>query len=270
MRTKRCLASALGVGLVFSCGVFGQAMVEYGHGVAKAGVAGAASGTGLVGIFSTMKDTAEPKKKEPHSIAPKEEAKSEAAPDQAANASDGPANAPRKMTTSSGVVVSGVAPGWMSAAYSEPTHKAVRVKDVEWSNPVEDQAAAAAAASAATEPVVAEQAGEPGGTVPVVAAEPESETAPGPVVGYGPEYSSLARASAAPRGPRVESNDADIAGVRIGSKIDEVIEKLGRPSFTLIGVTGRNYTEKYLFKGADGETITVLTWSGVVTSVLLS
>jgi hypothetical protein len=38
----------------------------------------------------------------------------------------------------------------------------------------------------------------------------------------------------------------------------------------LTGIVGKSYTEKYVFKNAEGDTITVLTWAGVVTSVLLS
>jgi hypothetical protein len=71
--------------------------------------------------------------------------------------------------------------------------------------------------------------------------------------------------------PQLEPvTDAEIAGVRIGSPIDEVVQALGRPTFSLTGIAGKSYTEKYVFKNAEGETITVLTWAGVVTSVSVS
>jgi hypothetical protein len=270
MRTKRCLASALGVGLVVSSAAFGQAIVEYGHGVAKAGVAGAASGTGLAGIFSKMKDSSDDKDKNRQYTTAKTPAETAAVAAETQSDSAEPGNAPGKMTTSSGVVISGVSPSWISAAYSDPMRKTVRVKDVEWSNAAEEQAAAASQAASEPQPVVVEQAAATAEAGSPVVASPRSGTvAAAPVVGYNSGYSSFAPPANA-TGPRVEGNDAEVAGVRIGSKIDEVVRTLGRPSFTFTGIVGKNYTEKYVFKNSDGETITVMAWTGIVTSVLLN
>lgn len=265
MQTKRCLASVLGLGVVFSSAVFGQSMIEYGHGVAKAGVAGAASGTGLAGIFSKMKDTSEDKDKgRQHATQPQTEAQEPGRE---------PGNGPQKMTTSSGVVISGVSPSWISAAYSDPVREPVRVKSVAWSNASEEQVAAAEASTEATAPGQAEQAATPGDSSPptVESSQPAEVVSPGQVV---PNTSW--HGSAEPQGDAEAvsypepATDGEIAGVRIGSKIDEVIRTLGRPKFSFTGIVGKNYTEKYVFKNADGETITVLTWTGIVTSVLVS
>ena len=271
MRTKGCLASALGVGLVVSSAVFGQAMAEYGHGLAKAGVAGAASGTGIAGIFSKMKDAPDDKDKNRHYSTAKTPAETDAVPSERARQTAEPANAPGKMTTSSGVVVSGISPNWMSAAYSDPIRKTVRVKDVEWSNAAEEQAALSQAASERPEPVVVEQAAATGDDSPAVeSSQPAKAVAPAAVVGYTSGYSSFTPQAEAADVPRVEINDAEVAGVRIGSKIDEVVRTLGRPTFSFTGIVGKNYTEKYVFKNAAGDTITVMTWTGIVTSVLVS
>jgi hypothetical protein len=252
----------------------GQAIVEYGHGVAKAGVAGAASGTGLAGIFSSMKETSDDKDKQPQSAAasqPERDALKQ-------EASGEPGNAPMKMRTASGVVVSGISPSWITTDNSEPMREPVRVKSVEWSNPAEEQAAAAGSASApepaageaAQEPV--EQAAAPGASNSAAepsAAEPAAE--PGRVVSNAAGYDWTSPQTNAAAPPNSEpAADGEIAGIRIGSKIDDVIRTLGRPTFSFTGIVGKNYTEKYVFKKADGGTITVLTWTGIVTSVLVS
>jgi hypothetical protein len=64
--------------------------------------------------------------------------------------------------------------------------------------------------------------------------------------------------------------DAEVAGVRLGSAIEEVIGLLGQPAFALTGIAGKSYTEKYVFKRGDGATIIVFTWNGAVTAISLS
>lgn len=271
MQTKRCLASVLGLGVVFSSAIFGQSMIEYGHGVAKAGVAGAASGTGLAGIFSKMKDTPEGKDKDRQYATVKPQPETEAQ-EQWRQAGE-PANAPLKMTTSNGVVISGVSPSWMSAAYRDPVREPVRVKSVDWSNPSEEQSAAAEPGREGTSPGATEQVAATidAGSPAVESSQPGEAVSPGQSIRNTSEHGWVEPQGDAPAAPRVDpATDGEIAGVRIGSKIDEVIHTLGRPTFSFTGIVGKNYTEKYVFKNADGETITVLTWTGIVTSVLVS
>jgi hypothetical protein len=269
MTTKRCWTSAVAIGFMFSTAVFGQSMIEYGHGVAKAGAAGAASGTGLAGIFSKLKDTSEDKDKDRQYTTAKPPAgASETAENGQWRQPSEPANAPLRMTTSSGVVVSGVSPSWMVTSYSDAVG-AVRVNRVEWANPAEEQAVVAEAATEGPAHGLAEPPASPSttGSAPVAASQPGEIVSPGHAVGntYGQgPLQPLDDANA----PRLElATDGAIAGVRIGTKIDDVIRTLGRPTFSLTGIVGRNYTEKYVFKKAGGESITVLTWTGIVTSV---
>lgn len=287
MQRKQSLASALGLGILLSPAVFGQSMIEYGHGVAKAGVAGAASGTGLAGIFTKMKDTSEDKDKHRQYTTAQPQAEDETLQAEQWRSPGEPANAPRKMTTSNGVVVSGVSPSWMTTAYRDPVREPVRVKSVAWSNASEEQAEAAAAgadvagsdaepaapandATALTESSQQGAAADASDLSPVD--NPASEGAPqGPVVRNTAPYGWTE-----PQGEVAEiqhfdtAADAEIAAVRIGSKIEEVISNLGRPKFSFTGIVGKGYTEKYVFKNATGDTITVLTWAGIVTSVLVS
>jgi hypothetical protein len=278
MQGKRSLASALGLGLMLSSAGFGQAMIEYGHGVAKAGVAGAASGTGLVGIFSTMKDTSEDKDKNRQYTTAKPKAETEATQPQTSRSSTEPANTPTKMTTSSGVVVSGVSPSWMTTAYRDPVREPVRVKSVAWSNSSEENAAVveSATGTAGAQPPVAEGSVAAG----TVAAGTEASTADGAPPAEGGAHGQVVHNAspyswAEPQGVGQIQHfdtaaDAEIAGVRIGSKIEEVIANLGQPKFSFTGIVGKGYTEKYVFKNANGDTITVLTWAGTVTSVIVS
>lgn len=270
------LFSVVGLGVAFSAGLMGQSMIEYGQGVGRAAAAGAASGTGIAGIFSKVRDTSEDDKT-------KKRTTSKAQTSEALRTSEyerdpgEPSNAPLKMKTSSGVVVSGVSPSWMSAAYGDPLGKPVRVQKVEWSNPADDEAAeqeAVLAGEAEEAADVASAAGAENGAADAGARGthgPAHLVAPGHEFGEAPAEESATSEQAFDAPPQLEAvTTAEVAGVRIGSRIEEVIQTLGRPTFSFTGVTGRSYTEKYVFKKADGETITVLTWAGVVTSVLVS
>ena len=273
MQKKRPLARALGLGVMLSSAVFGQSMIEYGHGVAKAGVAGAASGTGLAGIFSKVKDTSEDEDKDRRYTTAKPQAAAETLQQEQWRSTGEPANAPMKMTTSSGVVVSGVSPSWMSTAYRDPVREPVRVNSVEWSNSSEEQAAATESAIEETVPGPALQVAAPdgSGSSPLESVQPAEGVSPAQVVRNTSPYGWAERQGEVADIPHFDSaRDAEIAGVRIGSKIEEVISNLGRPKFSFTGIVGKGYTEKYVFKNANGDTITVLTWTGIVTSVLVS
>jgi hypothetical protein len=272
MQAKSRLVLIVGVSAAFSAAMFGQSIIEYGHGVGRAAAAGAASGTGIAGIFTKVKDTSEDdnaKKRSPGTVRSQEQTSTA---DQARSAGE-PANAPLKMKTSSGVVVSGMSPSWMGAAYREPLREPIRVQTVEWANPAEEIAAA-------------EQGGElaeAGASGQVAAGQPSTEesdiegagpariVAPGHGFGDASGQDGIEPEAGSAGQPQLEAvTNAEAVGVQIGSRIDDVIRTLGRPTFSLTGIVGKNYTEKYVFKNAEGDTITVLTWAGVVTSVLLS
>lgn len=272
MRAKCRLVSVVGLGAAFSACVFGQSIIEYGHGVARAGAAGAASGTGIAGIFSKVKNTADDDKSKKHASGTVQSREQKETVEQARNAGE-PGNAPLKMKTSSGVVVSGMSPSWMGAAYREPLREPIRVQTVEWSNPAEETASAeqgtelAEADASGEAPAVQDSTEQPG----IESAGPARVVSPGHGFGESPEQSGIEPEGASTDPPQLEPvTNAEVAGVQIGSPIDDVIRTLGRPTFSLTGIAGKSYTEKYVFKNAAGETITVLTWAGIVTSVLLS
>lgn len=271
MRADWRLVSIVGVGVAFSAAVFGQSIIEYGHGVGRAAAAGAASGTGIAGIFTKVKDTSEDdnaKKRSPGTVRSREQA-STVDPSRSAGE---PSNAPLKMKTSSGVVVSGMSPSWMGAAYREPLRDPIRVQTVEWTNPAEETAAAEqgrelveadASGQVAAGQVSTEESGIEGAEAARIVAPGHGFGGDSSQAGVEPEADSAGQ-------PRIEAvTNAEAAGVQIGSQIADVIRTLGRPTFSLTGIVGKSYTEKYVFKNADGDTITVLTWAGVVTSVLL-
>ncbi len=270
------LFSVVGLGVAFSAGLVGQSMIEYGQGVGRAAAAGAASGTGIAGIFSKVRDTSDDDKTKKRTTSRAQSSDAHRTSEYERDPGE-PGNAPLKMKTSSGVVVSGVSPSWMSAAYSDPQGKPVHVQKVEWSNPADDEAAEQEAGIAGegeeTAQVPPAAAAENGATDTAVADThgPAHVVAPEHTFGDASAEDSASSEQAFNAPAQLEAvTTAEVAGVRIGSRIEEVIQTLGRPTFSFTGLTGRSYTEKYVFKKADGETITVLTWAGVVTSVLVS
>jgi hypothetical protein len=243
-------------GLALACGVpvFGQAMISYGHGVARAGAAGAASGTGIAGVFGALKDST-------NEAAEKKPAQTTTGATQGSGqaAMDDAVNAPRKLTTSSGVVVSGLAPVWMGSDHREARRPEVAVKSVEWSNPD---------TPVGKEAVPAKEGAAEGDA----ASQSQNVNEPGHIIAGEPQFAgeSPVRAAGELVGPRQQAQtDAEAVGIQLGSPIDEVIGRLGKPKFVFSGIVGKSYTEKYVFKPATGETITVLTWSGTVVSVLV-
>jgi len=56
--------------------------------------------------------------------------------------------------------------------------------------------------------------------------------------------------------------------ISTGDNVEAIIARLGNPLMTLKGITGKDYTEKYLFRTEDGLRITVLAVNGKVTAVL--
>ena len=58
--------------------------------------------------------------------------------------------------------------------------------------------------------------------------------------------------------------------VSVGDKVEKIIARFGEPLMALKGISGQDYTEKYLFRTEDGLRITVLAVNGTVTAVLAS
>jgi hypothetical protein len=58
--------------------------------------------------------------------------------------------------------------------------------------------------------------------------------------------------------------DSEIADIPEGASIEDVIARFGKPIFKMAGLPGQGYSEKYIFRMADGRRFTVFTRDGLV------
>ena len=63
-----------------------------------------------------------------------------------------------------------------------------------------------------------------------------------------------------------ETADDDIE-IELGEDVAAVIERFGKPSMVLKGISGQDYTEKYTFRTKEGRKIVVLALNGKVTAI---
>jgi hypothetical protein len=63
--------------------------------------------------------------------------------------------------------------------------------------------------------------------------------------------------------------DSEIADIPEGTSIQAVIERFGAPIFKMVGLPGQDYSEKYIFRMADGRRFTVFTQDGMVANILV-
>ena len=265
---KPALIVSLAAGLAASGPLFGQAMIGYGIGVGRAGAAGAATGAGAAGIFSGVKgtlDQPDPKqdpaaarqatadeieKAEIEKAKKKEEETSESAKsgqkDQQA-----PAAATwdsGTLTTSNGFVISGLQRRPTRSGYP-PTAPGPVVK-IEGSTPP-----ASGDAAAAEEGSEAAQAGEARRTGPSGVFEPI-------VMSFGTARQDSPQGASA-NGSTSAPLSLEIAA---GTPIADLVMRFGEPVLALTGISGEDYTEKYVFRTPEGVRLTVLSVAGRVTS----
>ena len=93
-------------------------------------------------------------------------------------------------------------------------------------------------------------------------------TSPTSPIGIAPEPASSAAASPASASPANDQASSSELEISVGDEVDQIIARFGEPMMALKGITGKDYTEKYLFRTADGLRITVLAVNGTVTAVL--
>jgi hypothetical protein len=271
---KPALALCLAAGLAASGTLYGQAMIEYGVGIGRAGAAGAATGAGAAGIFSGVKgsleqkpNTAQPRqataeeiekakktgkdKSEAASVAKTSEEKKEEKPAEPASWDFG------TLTTSSGFVISGLQRRPTRAAYGPSS-----------AGPVVEVPPAQTAQSAS---------GEAAGPVP---ASDHAATAQTASAGNGaPSTSGVfqpivtqfgdARVEVSKPGTALKSDKVAAVDIPVGTPVDELMKRFGEPLLALTGVSGEAYTEKYVFKTPDGARLTVLSVHGKVTNVVV-
>ena len=72
------------------------------------------------------------------------------------------------------------------------------------------------------------------------------------------------------RRPKSEGNGG-VATVDIpaGTPVEELMKRFGEPLMALTGISGEDYTEKYVFRTPDGARLTVLSIDGKVSTVIV-
>lgn len=284
----------------------GQAMIGYGINVARAGAAGVASGAGAAGVFSKLGSTAENAAKPmsggarpPQPAFPADDLKPTVIKLNT-GAKPGISATSGTHKTSSGFTISGIPSSKASSAGNETA----TVREVAPSDSASESAnfdtgpdyvpaapgsyqpvsgaGSAGRAAAAVQPEVA--ANEP--SAETVENEPTPETpstpsagssssrsaqlgrssvvtSPTNPIGIAPEAASPAAAS--PANEQASSAELEIS---VGDEVEQIIAHFGEPMMALKGITGKDYTEKYLFRTADGLRISVLAVNGTVTAVV--
>ena len=280
----------------------GQAMVGYGINVARAGAAGVAGGAGTAGIFSKLGSRTQQAVQPPSDVArgrQPEFGEDDLKPTVIklnTGSKSGAAATSGKRKMSSGVTISGVPASSGRSAGS----RATAVREVA---PANSRRAAAAegydygsSAPGSYQPVSGvSSAGRPRADARPKPAEnkpsagtAEKETLP-EAPAAAPVQSSSSRGSgssaysvlAAPRnstgisaGPvSVSADDASPSAeleISVGDKVEQIIARFGKPLMVLKGISGKDYTEKYLFRTQDGLRITILAVNGTVTAVVAS
>ncbi len=266
---KPALVLCLAAGLTASGSLYGQAMIEYGIGIGRAGTAGAATGAGAAGIFSGLKGsleqkpaTAQPRQTTPEELekARKTETDSKAAADAKTEEKKEEKSASASwdsgtLTTSSGFVISGLQRRPTRAAYGpSSTGPVVEVASTQ-TTPGSEGPGSSAASSDHAAP--AQAASSTGGASTSGVFQPI-------VTQFGDARVEASR-------PRVISGNGEGAAIDIpaGTPVDDLVKRFGEPLLALTGISGEDYTEKYVFKTPDGARLTVLSVDGKVATVLM-
>ena len=298
---RSLLSLGLGAALALGSAPFaaGQAIVGYGINVGRAGAAGAAAGTagaGAAGIFKNLQKTlnAEPEKKPSQGSTARR--KPEFDKTDLKKPQDVPTNTRAKsasrssgqVKTKSGIKISGITvsrsaprrwavpepafhdeattppdpsasqpnPSLSSASQPAPSAPPATDANPEATTLSEPLAASPEGGEAADSPQ-AQPAGSPGVLdARVATAYPNSPQA-GAQVDAGDE----------PSGTTMPATDSTV-GIFEGTPIDRVIERFGKPLLRMAGIPSNGYSEKYIFRTADGSRFTVLVQDGKVVRVL--
>ncbi len=259
----------------------GQAIIEYGISVGRAGAAGTAAGAtgaGIAGIFSKLDSRlSEQPKTQSGARTAQPEFDSESLERRPPSFS----TSGTTVETSSGVRISGHP---STPAPVMPTRYQARSLDYE---PAASAASPASSAgdliAAQPEPSAAPVEGE---AEPAAAAAPastpESQETPQPAAGQPVAVTGARTGTAGNTAPaektaigtdpalrRLLEIDSEIADIPEGTSIEDVIARFGKPIFKMAGLPGQNYSEKYIFRTADGRRFTVFTRDGLVAHTLV-
>ena len=267
-----------------------QAMIGYGHQVAKAGAIGAAVGSGLAGgltkVGSTLEGTSSRKRSPLRRVTKSstmstgtrsgkivisggEFATVEKVDDVATPAEDG------------AEVLEARAP---KAVLTGQEDKAKPVFDTSTQAPSPSRGPAPASANADQDEAIAENAApeleQPAAPTTEAAGNPElrevaNNGTSSEVIAEGLEATeaSTGDRAQAPVENTVAAIEAPVPApapftfdqVEIGGSVQSIIGSLGRPSTSIYGLGGINYSEKYFFTMQDGSRMVVLAIDGVIT-----
>jgi hypothetical protein len=264
---KPALIVSLAAGLAASGPLYGQAMIGYGIGVGRAGAAGAATGAGAAGIFSGVKGTIDQPKADPAAArqatveeiekAKKEEAETNAsAKAEQKNSEQKDQDAPAApatwdagtLKTSNGFVISGLQRRPTRSGY--PPSAPGPVVKVDRSTPSASMDAAAATEGSQTSDDEEAQRTSPSGVFEPI------------VMSFG----TAGQVSAGGGSSRPAPQALEIPA---GTLIADLVKRFGEPILALTGISGEDYTEKYVFRTPEGARLTVLSVEGRVTSFVV-
>ena len=283
MKLSTIAASLLCLVLVNVDQGFGQAMIGYGINVGRAGAAGAgagAAGAGAAGIFRKLGDrmagedsnasgnrtarTAQPE------FDPKDLENRKAERESPAYSTSG------TVKTESGVRISG-----LSTRRASPTRVRYAARPYDYapagpgptptSAPSAGVAPQPAPATAGTQNAAAPPAA-PAATSQAEVSTPPQVQSEGPSVLNARQGGSTPTATDAALTPDVQrflEVDSQIADIAMGTPIEDLIARFGKPLFKMVGLGGQGYTEKYIFRAPDGRRFTVFAQDGAVADITI-
>lgn len=249
---------ALTLGLSLSVGqANAQAMVSYGHGVAKAAGAGAAVGGGIGGVLTGLGNPL-----------------SNAASRRGGPSKTGVAVQRQTVPTRRGPVTWDVPQQGFGSPAPMPLIGGVQASgttDANWQPtllaPSQNLAVISASWGGPSEPA-AEDSSEVASNEQLPAdsdAAAPTETKPNmPIVlrSSGQGTAAGVRASAPQAGVVAPAKLPE--GVAVGASVEQLLAKLGRPYMSFRGVAGEGYTDQYVFQLEDGVHLVVYVLDGVV------
>ncbi len=256
----RFIPTVLTLALGFSLSVDqarAQAMVSYGHGVAKAAGAGAAVGGGIGGVLTGLGNPlSNAADRRGGSTKRSATARRQTVPARrGAVAWDVPHQgfgAPAPLPLVGGVQASGATASDWQPTLLEPSQN-LAVISASWGGP---------------SPAESEDSGEvvPSEELPadsqVETTEKTKQNLPIVLRSSGQGGASGSKSSAQQTGAVAPA--ALPEGVAVGVSVEELLKKLGRPYLSFRGVAGEGYTDQYVFQLPDGGHLVVYVLDGVV------
>ncbi|MDA1314179.1 MAG: hypothetical protein O2968_12640 [Acidobacteria bacterium] len=267
----------------------GQAMIGYGINVGRAGAAGAAAGAtgaGMAGIFNNLNNrlSEEPNTQSGARSAQPEFDREELERSRNQRRAPSFSTSGTTIETSSGVRISGhpsSRPPVTPARYQARSFDYEPAPSVPAASPVSsvaDPIAEQPEQSASTsqgEAQPATEAEEPT-PLPTVEIQETPEQAAQPVSVMNARTGAAGQAGPAnntggldPALRRLLEIDSEIADIPEGTSIEDVIARFGKPIFKMAGLPGEGYSEKYIFRMADGRRFTVFTQGGMVANIIV-